>query len=104
MGKINVFIKRADSKPYSTWISDTLENLQRTVGGYIERVTLATDMAIICNEEGRLLGLPHNCRICGVDFVGDLVFVGVNHDEFTDVPISFKQFKKLFPTLWEAKE
>ncbi|MBS6476066.1 MAG: DUF3846 domain-containing protein, partial [Clostridiales bacterium] len=51
MNKIKVIIKRPDSKPYTTWISNSLENLQRTVGGYIETVTLATDCVLIVNEE-----------------------------------------------------
>ena len=100
--KIKAIIKRADSKPYVTWISNTLENLQNLVDGYIETVTLAKDMVIICNEEGRLLDLPRNCNICGVDFVGDILFVGVDKDEFSDVPIEFRDFKRLFPQLWEV--
>jgi len=100
--KIKAIIKRADSKPYVTWISNTLENLQNLVDGYIETVTLAKDMVIICNEEGRLLGLPHNCNICGVDFVGDILFVGVAKDEFADVPIDLQYLKLLLPQLWEV--
>ena len=100
--KIKAIIKRADSKPYVTWISNTLENLQNLVDGYIETVTLAKDMVIICNEEGRLRELPYNCNICGVDFVGDILFVGVAKDEFADVPIDFQDFKRLFPQLWEV--
>ena len=75
--KIRVISKRPGCPPRSVWVSNTLENLQRNVGGYIETVKLATDMCVICNEEGRLLGLPHNCTICGVDFVGDILLVGV---------------------------
>ena len=63
----------------------TLEELQATVGGYIETVTIATDAVIICNEEGRLQGLPHNCRIFGVDFVGPILIAGVDEDEFSDL-------------------
>lgn len=37
-------------------VPNTLEALQGLVGGYIETVTVATDAAIICNEEGRLSG------------------------------------------------
>ena len=49
--KISVLIKGPGKNPRHVWISNTLENLQKTVGGYIESVTLATDMCIICNEE-----------------------------------------------------
>lgn len=39
--KIRVLMKRPDSDWYVTNISDTLENLQNTVDGYIETVTIA---------------------------------------------------------------
>lgn len=63
-----------------------LRLFQQLVGGYIEVITLAEDAAIICNEEGRLLGLPYNCTILDEPFVGTILFVGVDGDEFTDVP------------------
>ncbi len=57
-------------RPCIVDIQNTLGALQDAVGGYIETVTLFEDATIICNEEGRLLGLPHNFRLFGVDFVG----------------------------------
>lgn len=67
-------------------MENTLKALQREVSGYIETVTIASDAVIICNEEGRILGLPDNCRVCGVDFVGTVLIVGTKGDEFCDVP------------------
>lgn len=93
--KIKVFVKRPDSGWYSTNISNTLENFQRTVGGFIEVVRLSADSAIICNEEGRLMQLPYNTTICGVDFVGTIFLVGVDGEEFCDVPITFRQWREL---------
>ena len=52
------------------------------MGGYIETVTLAKDCCIICNEEGRLQGLPYNLTFGGISFVGTVLFVGVAGDEF----------------------
>ncbi len=100
--KIKVIIKQPGRVPYVTNISNTLENLQKTVDGYIETVTLCSDLVIVCNEEGRIRGLPHNCKVCGVDFVGTVVFAGVDGDEFCDVPCTYTDFKRLFPHLWEA--
>ncbi|MCI7282657.1 MAG: DUF3846 domain-containing protein [Dysosmobacter sp.] len=40
---------------------------------------------MICNEEGRLQGLPHNCTFLGVDFVGPILIVGRTGDELTDL-------------------
>lgn len=66
-------------------VPNTLEALQELVGGYIETVTVATDAAIICNEEGRLIGLEPNCTLLGVHFVGSIVVAGVEGEEFTDL-------------------
>lgn len=77
--------KKPGCKPEVIDIDNTLEALQAEVGGYIEAVTIA-DAVIICNEEGRILGLPHNCRFCGVDFVGTIIVVGYADDTFCDVP------------------
>lgn len=98
--KIRVISKRPGCPPRSVWVSNSLENLQRNVGGLIETYTFAADMCVICNEEGRLLGLPYNCTIAGVDFVGDILLVGVKGEEFADLPISYQKAKEVFRTLW----
>ena len=80
-------LKKLPGQPWHhAEIDNTLEALQQEVGGYIETVTIAPDACFVCNEEGRLLNLPYNATICGVQFVGPLLLVGVNEDEFTDVP------------------
>lgn len=96
MDKIKVIIKRPDEAGHVSWISNTLENLQRTVDGYIEAVTIHSDLVVICNEEGRLLGLEPNCRIAGIEFVGTVVLAGKRGDEFTDIPecLTLKFFKE----------
>ncbi len=84
--QIEVIIKRPGESPVKKTISNRLDSLQAIVGGCIEMVTLASDLVIICNEEGRIMGLPYNCDICGISFVGPIIFAGVNEDEFADVP------------------
>ena len=100
--KIRVFTKRPGCPPRSVWVTNSLKNLQNAVGGYIETVTLTADLVVICNEEGRILGLPHNCEICGVDFCGDIIIAGVRGDEFADVPVGIKELRRMFPRLWEV--
>ena len=78
--------KKPGAQPGIIEVDNTLKALQTEVGGYIETVTIASDAVVICNEEGRILGLPDNCRVCGVDFVGTILVVGRNKDEFSDVP------------------
>ena len=86
MNKIKVVIKNPGTKPYTTWISDTLENLQRTVEGPIETVTVARDVVIICNEEGPIKRLPFNCKVFGQAYVGTIIFAGIEGDEFASLP------------------
>ncbi len=78
--------KKPGCAPEIIEVENTLKALQAEVGGYIEVITLPYGAAIICNEEGRILGLPDNCRVRGVDFVGTVLIVGTKGDEFCDVP------------------
>lgn len=83
--------KKPGCEPELVEVENTLKVLQTEVGGYIETVTIASDAVIICNEEGRILGLPDNGRVCGVDFVGTVLIVGTKDEEFCDVPAFFKR-------------
>lgn len=102
MDKIKAITKRPGMRPVSTWITPTLENLQKLVDGYIETVTLASDLVIICDEEGRLKGKEYNCTVSGVSFVGDIILVGRKGEEFADLPLDYQEVKHLFPGLWEG--
>jgi hypothetical protein len=99
MDKIFVIVKRPGCMPETEYIDNTLEEFQRLVGGYIEVLDLATDLAIICNEEGRLMDLEYNCAICGVSFVGTIVLVRTKRDEFASAP-SLTYMRRLIPQLW----
>ena len=84
--QILVVIKEPEKPPRVEPLFDNqLEAFQAAVGGYIEAVTVTTDLVIICNEEGRLKRLPWNCTAFGVDFVGTVVVAGVKEDEFASV-------------------
>jgi len=63
-----------------------LEELQKAVGGYIEGVTTANGGRFYCNEEGKLMGLPHNPAANSmIDFndyiVGDVVVMEGDEEE-----------------------
>ena len=49
-------------KPYAMEIDGDLESMQNVVGGLIQAIYPFEDetVALICNEEGKLLGLPLN--------------------------------------------
>ena len=99
---MKVIIKRpCDQFGEEATIPNTLKALQEAVGGYIETVTLCSDLVVICDEEGRIKGKPHCCNIGGVDFCGTVILAGVDGDEFADIPCGYGDFKRLFPQLWE---
>lgn len=84
--QILVVIKEPGQAPrVEPLFENNLKTLQETVGGHIETVTITTDLAIICNEEGRLKGLPWNATAFGVDFVGTILAVGVKGEEFASI-------------------
>ena len=99
---ISALLKRPGEIPRHVNVSNTLEALQRNVGGYIEAVTFASDAVILCDEEGRLKGKPYNCKIGIHDFVGDILIVGVDGEDFTDLPLTWDECKKLWPGLWRT--
>lgn len=85
---MKVVVMKPDALPDVQDIPNTLKALQELVGGYIEVVTLGEDVAVVCNENGRLLGLPYCATLGDVQFVGDIAIVGVDGCDFTDVPFS----------------
>ena len=84
--QILVVIKEPGQPPRVEPLFDnTLEAFQEAVGGYIEAVTIADDVVLICNEEGWLRGLPINTRVAGTTFVGTVIVAGVKGEEFASL-------------------
>ena len=104
MSYISALIKRPGEIPRHVNLSNSLEALQKSVDGYIETVTIARDLVVLCDEEGRLKDKPYNCTICGCDFVGDIVIAGRDGEEFADLPVEWNILKKMLPSLWEVKD
>ena len=59
--KIKVLLVEPEKYPKEIVIDDSLEAMQEVVGGDIEEyMPYDDDVAIICNEEGKMRGLPLN--------------------------------------------
>ena len=94
---ITVIVKHPDEQVgHIETVSNTLEMFQFLVNGPIETMGICTDLTVICNEEGKLRGLPYNCTVLGEDLVGTIVLVGVDGDEFTDAPVDLEGWRKLW--------
>jgi len=92
---------------------DSLQDLQKAVGGYIEAIGVDSDkygVTVYCNEEGRVHELPINMACCiwlskngmypalETPIHGDVVVIGECDDEGndTDVPEGLE-----IPSLWK---
>ena len=93
---IRAIIKLPGEEAQPVIIENTLQAFQNAVGGYIETVTLNSDLVLICDEDGWFKGLPYNCTVCGYHFVGPILGVGVKRDNFADAPIGAAEFTRLF--------
>ena len=82
---LRVLVKRPGLPLRAEVVENTLRSMQNLVDGPIECVTVATDLAIVCNEEGRLRGLSPSATILGTQFVGPVAFVGVLGEDFMDI-------------------
>ena len=86
---MKVLVVEPEKEPYVKEISSSLHSLQTEVGGYIEAVYPFEDpVAIICNEEGTLEGLPLNRALRDEDghvydiIAGTFLIAGLSEDNF----------------------
>lgn len=93
---MRIICKEPGKAPEYIDIENELKPLQKAVGGYIETLTLEDDWTIVCNEEGRLRGLPWNVRMFGLNLYGTILFIGVDGPEFTDCPLTLEDLRDLY--------
>lgn len=84
---MKVLLVKPFENPQVIDIKDELEVLHELVGGYIECIAIDRGVDIVCNDEGKLMGLPLNRPLYInnkiVDFIsGDFFIVGVRGCEF----------------------
>ncbi len=90
--KISVLAVEPMKEPYVKEINPGLDSLQKEVGGLIQATYPYDDMvAIICNDEGKLNGLPLNRAIYNDDkemtdiIAGTFLIVGLGEENFTSL-------------------
>lgn len=81
---IAVLVYRVGQFPKVESIPNTLEGMQKIVGGYIECVGFDTpygaQLFVTCDEEGRLKGKAPCVYLQGVDFCGDVFCTKVDEE------------------------
>ncbi len=103
---ITVLVVEPGKEPYSKEIDSGLESLQHEVGGYIQAVyPFEEPVAIVCNEEAKLEGLPLNRALRDEDgdiydiVAGTFMVVGLTDDSFGSLtPELMQQFTDHFKT------
>ena len=103
---ITVLIVEPGKEPYAKEIDSGLESLQHEVGGYIQAVyPFEEPVAIVCNEEAKLEGLPLNRALRDEDgdiydiVAGTFMVVGLTDDSFGSLtPELMQQFTDHFKT------
>lgn len=92
--QITCLVVEPGKKPSVQVIDNTLEAKQELVGGLIELVRLSDTADLICNDEGKLIGLPAN-RIVGNDVIaGTFLVVGCEWDNENFVTLSEEDIEK----------
>ena len=81
--------------PYEKEIAGGLESMQAVVGGYIQAIYPFEDdeLALICNEEGKLLGLPLNRAL--KDEAGDICDIIAGTFFICGAPLDSESFASL---------
>lgn len=90
MNKLTIMVVEPQGNGEIRTIDNTLQNLQEIVGGHIEVIRLESDLLLICNEEGKLMGLSPNRKV-GNDMIVGTFFVckddGEDFGSLTDTDI-----------------
>lgn len=90
--------------PYVKEIDSGLKSLQSEVGGWIEAIyPFEEEVALICNEEGKLCGLPLNRALMDEDgeiydiIAGTFLVVGLGEEDFCSLSDEYiKKFSDRF--------
>jgi hypothetical protein len=101
---MNVLVVEPMKKPYMKDIDSGLHSLQREVGGYIEAIYPYEDLVgLVCNEEGKMEGLPLNRAIYSKSgemfdiIAGKFLIVGLSEDNFSGLSDKLaEKYAKLF--------
>ena len=101
---MKILVVEPMKEPYEKEIQGTLEEMQAIVGGYIQAVYPFEDpVAVVCNDEGKLMGLPYNRLLrddsgkpydvlCGTFFVA-----GLGEEDFSSLPDNLmKKYKSMY--------
>ena len=105
--RINVLLVQPMKEPEMISIDDSLESMQKIVGGNIEEyMPFEDDVALICNEEGKMRGMQLNRAIFSEEsgslqdvIAGDffIAYAPIESENFLSLPDDLaKKYKEKF--------
>ncbi len=106
--EITVLMVEPGKHPKVTTLKDDLDSLQKAVSigadyqGLIEFVTLGNGDCIMCNEEGKLIGLDGNRRL-GNDILVGVFYIMSENEDGELLSLSEKKIKRYTELFWEPE-
>ena len=104
---MRVLVVEPERRPKVREIDDSLKAMQEIVGGYIQPIYLDDSVALVCNDEGKVMNLPLNRGLRDkngqiYDIVSGTFFLcgaPADSDHFTSLtPEQIEQYRKRFHT------
>lgn len=96
---MKILLIEPERQPVPMEIDGSLASMQQLVGGTIQAVYPWEDpVALVCNDEGKLLGLPLNRAIEDYGVIAGTFFIcGLSRDNFADLsePL-MEKYRNLF--------
>ena len=106
--EIKVLMVEPGKNPKVTMLQNDLDSLQKAVSigadyqGLIEIVPLGNGDCILCNEEGKLIGLDGNRRV-GRDIIVGVFYIMSEDREGNLISLSDKKIKYYQQLFWEPQ-
>ena len=98
---MKIVIKKVNQDPVLTYINGDLKEMQDIVGGYIETFPVFDSILCVCNENGKLMGLPLNFKFGFDHIVGNVFFVAAGYEDFES--LTDKQANAIIEAFTKAK-
>ncbi len=111
---MKILVVEPQKTPYEKEINGDLKSLQNEVGGFVEAVYPYDDpVAIVCNEEGKMIGLDLNRALYGEDgqmydiVAGTFFITGLGESDFASLSQELmEKYRKKFYSpeifVWEG--
>ena len=106
--EITVLMVEPGKHPKLTTLKDDLDSLQKAVSigadyqGLIEIISIGNGDCLLCNEEGKLIGLEGNRRL-GNDIIVGVFYIVSEDEEGNLVSLPEQKIKRYTELFWEPE-